>query len=81
MSAIGEWISPGGRNLVAIQNDPFVIIFGGSNNPGQLLIETPSTSPPITTTHEGVYTCIIPDEMGQNQYLHIGIYLTASKLA
>ena len=81
MSVVGAWINPGGRNLVAVQNDPFDIIFGDSNNPGQLLIETPSTNPPISMAHEGVYTCTIPDESGQIEYLHIGIYLNTSKPA
>ena len=80
MSSIGEWISPDGTNLVAVQNDPFDIIFGDNNNPGQLLIQTPTTNPPITTNHEGVYTCVIPNESDENEYLHIGIYLTTGKL-
>ena len=79
MTIVGEWIGPQGMNLAAVENDPFDIIFGNSNNPGQLLIETPTTNTPITTTLEGVYTCVIPDENGQTQYLHVGIYLGASK--
>lgn len=81
MSVVGEWIDPGGRNLVTIPNDPFDITFGSSSDPGQFLIETPLSNPPITTTHEGVYTCIIPDENGDNEYLRIGIYFSASKIA
>ena len=80
MSVVGEWVGPDGTNLVAVQNDPFNIIFGESSNPGQFMVETPVTNPPITATHEGVYTCIIPDENDVSQYLHIGIYLTTSKL-
>ena len=76
MSLVGEWISPEGRDLAAVANDPFDVIFG---DPGQLLIETPLLNPPITAAHEGVYTCIIPDENGQDEYIHIGIYLSASK--
>ena len=79
MSAVGNWVSPERRNLATVQNDPFDIIFGDSNNPGQLLIETPANNPPITSNHEGVYTCVIPDENGQSEYLHIGLYLSASK--
>ena len=66
--------------MAAVQNDPFDVIFGDSNNPGQLLVRTPATNPPIAMTHEGVYTCTIPSESGQDEYLHIGIYITASKL-
>ena len=79
MSVVGEFISPEGRNLAAVQNDPFDIIFGDSNNPGWLLIKTPATNPPIVTAHEGIYTCTIPDENDQSEYLHIGIYLSTSK--
>lgn len=81
MSVAGDWMSPGGRSLAAVQNDPFDVIFGGNNNPGQLQIETPATNPPITGVHEGVYTCTIPDESDETEYLHIGIYLTASKFS
>lgn len=81
MSVAGAWISPGGMNLVAIQNDPFDIVVGDSNNPGLLLIETPDTNPPFTVTHEGVYTCRIPNENGQNEFVHLGIYFSTSKLS
>ena len=77
-SIVGEWISPEGRNLAAVQNDPFDIIFGDIDNPGELLIETPVTNTPITRSHEGVYTCISPNESGHIEYLHIGIYVNAS---
>ena len=79
MSIAGEWVSPQGQNLTAVQNDPFDITFGANNNPGQLLIETPTTNPPIAATHEGVYSCVIPDETGQSQSLYVGLYLSASK--
>ena len=79
MSTVGEWRSPEGRNLAAVQNDPFNIVFGDSNNPGQLLMETPLLNSPITMSHEGVYTCAIPDENGDTEYVHVGIYLTPSK--
>ena len=79
MSTVGEWRSPAGRNLAAVQNDPFDIVFGDSNNPGQLVMETSLLNPPITMTHEGVYTCAIPDENGDTEYVHVGIYLTPSK--
>ncbi len=80
LTVVGEWISPEGVDLAAVQNDPFDVIFGDSNSPGQLLVETPATNPPIMTSHEGVYTCIIPDEEDENQYLHVGIYTSSSKL-
>lgn len=79
MSTVGEWISPQGTNLNAVLNDPFDILFGGSNIPGQLLVETPLSNPPLTTSHEGVYTCAMPNEDGEIEYLYIGLYLDASE--
>ena len=78
-SSVGDWIAPDGRNLDAVPNDPFDVIFGGGSNPGELWISTPSTNPSLTTSHEGIYTCSIPDEYSQQQYLFVGIYLRASK--
>ena len=76
MSTVGEWISPQGTDLTAVLNDPFDVLFGA---PGQLLVETPLTNPPIGSVHEGVYACVIPDEAGLSQRLHIGIYFSAGK--
>lgn len=78
-TTVGNWISPEGRILDAVQNDPFDIIFGSGNIPGQLVVETPLSNPPLTTTHEGVYTCVMPNEDGEIEYLRIGIYLNASE--
>jgi len=80
MSNVGDWISPEGRNLDAVLNDPFDVIFDGNNNPGQLLVETPPTNSPLTAAHQGVYTCLMPDEDEELQYLYIGLYLNASEL-
>jgi len=76
---VGEWISPDGINLEAVPNDPYDIVLRDANNPGQLLITTPVTNPSIKAADEGVYTCVIPDETGVSQYLHIGIYLSIGK--
>lgn len=78
MSAVGDWLGPGGRSLITTQNDPFDVIFGDDSNPGQLVIDTPTTNPSITSTHEGVYTCVLPDDNDETEYLHIGIYLSGS---
>ena len=78
MSAVGDWISPSGRSLITTQNDPFDVIIGDDSDPGQLVIETPLGNPSITSTHEGVYTCAIPNNSGEMEYLHIGVYLFGS---
>ena len=77
-SAVGQWIGPDGRVLTTVQNDPFDVVIGDSESPGELRIETPSTNPPIMSTHEGVYTCVIPDDTEETEYLHVGIYLIGS---
>ena len=79
MTIVGEWISPGGRSLLTVPNDPFDVIYESGDDPGQLLIATPQSNTPIVTSHEGVYTCIMPDENDEDQHLYIGIYLSASK--
>lgn len=79
MSTVGDWIDPEGSNLDAVQNDPFDVIFGGNSNPGQLLVETPFTNPPLTATHEGVYTCVMPNEEGELEHQYIGLYLNAGE--
>ena len=77
-SAVGQWIGPDGTILTTIQSDPFDVIFGDNNNPGQMIVETPITNPSIMATHEGVYTCMIPNESDDIEYLRIGIYLSGS---
>ena len=74
-AAVGQWIAPDGTDLTTVQNDSFEVVFGDSNNPGQLMVEAPLSSPPVTAIHEGVYTCAIPDETGEINYVFIGIYL------
>ena len=78
MSTVGDWISPDGRSLITTQNDPFDVIFGDDSNPGQLVIETPLKNPSITTAHEGVYSCAIPNNSGETEYVYVGIYLHGS---
>lgn len=80
MSIVGDWISPRGRNLVTVPDDPFDVVFESASDPGQFLVETPLSNPPIGSAHEGVYTCIMPDEFNEDQLLYIGIYLSAGKL-
>ena len=79
LSTVGDWIAPDGSNLDAVLNDPFDVSFGGGSNPGELWISTPTINPQLTVAHEGVYTCSIPDEYDEEQYLRVGIYLSASK--
>lgn len=78
MSAVGQWIGPDQTVLTATPNDPFDVIISDNSNPGELIVETPVTNPAIAAVHEGVYTCMIPDETDESQYLHVGIYRDGS---
>lgn len=78
MSVVGQWIGPDQRVLTATPNDPFDVIIGDSSNPGELIVETPVANPAIAPVHEGVYTCTIPDDTNETQYLRVGIYLDSS---
>ena len=72
---VGRWLNPQGSSLSDITEDPFEITIGGDNNPGSVVIETPDVNLSLSQSHEGIYTCIIPDETEEIHYLYIGIYL------
>ena len=75
-SNVGQWISPQGLDITRNFTDPFSIQF--NNGPGYpsyntLRLQNPSLQPFIAT-YNGVYSCIVPDDQGIMQTLHIGIY-------
>ena len=71
---VGRWIAPNGHNITFAIGDPFNVLIGGQNNPGYLRIATvPGES--LAGLDEGVYACVIPDETGVEQTIHVGIYL------
>jgi len=70
---VGRWISPSGQDITTSIIDPFEVQAGDQNSPGSLIIRQASGHS-ITTSFQGVYTCIIPNERGVEKYLHIGIY-------
>ena len=67
---VGVWIAPDGADITNTMH-PFNVTVGGSGNPGFLSIR----SPHLSHDDQGVYTCQIPDEDGQMQTIHVGIYL------
>ena len=75
MPSVGRWLSPDGSDLLNITGDPFEITVGSNSDPGSVVIETPAVNIPLSQSDEGVYTCIIPDEVEEVHYLHIGVYL------
>ena len=71
---VGRWIAPNGQNITFTTGDAFDVTVGGQNNPGYLRIAiVPGES--LGRLDEGVYACVIPDETGVEQTIHVGIYL------
>ena len=72
---VGQWIAPDGQELTHSTNSPFVVTLGGSTNPGYLSTVV-ANGQSLSNTDQGVYSCILPDESGNQQILHLGIYLS-----
>ena len=64
---VGQFIAPNGSD---ISNDSSVVTSGDASDPGFVSLQLSS----FINNNQGVYTCIIPDEYGVQQYLHVGIY-------
>ena len=75
-SNVGRWISPQGQDITTNFLDPFSIQF--SSGPGYYSYNTfqllDRSVQPFTSAYDGVYSCIVPDDQGVMQTLHIGIY-------
>lgn len=70
---VGQWIAPNGSNITGQNDDRFVVTVGGISDPGFISIELHDGAS-LTTSDEGIYTCVIPNESGEEQYLYTGIY-------
>ena len=70
---MGAWIAPDGEDITFRNDDVFDIVVGDASDPGYLSVQLP-TGVSLSETDWGVYTCIIPDEADNLQYLHLGIY-------
>ena len=68
---VGHWINPNGTDITHDVNGQFDVTVGDNSNPGSLEVQIPSESDQID---EGVFTCAIPDDTGEIQYLYVGIY-------
>ena len=71
---VGQWIAPNGDIINGGTSGSFVIVTGDGADPGFTSIEL-RTGVSLTARDEGIYTCVIPDENGNLQYLYTGIYL------
>jgi len=66
-AGIGKFILPNGNDVT---NDSSLVSVGGINDPGYLSLNLPS----IGSSIQGVHRCIIQDENGILNYLHVGVY-------
>ncbi len=66
---VGQFVAPNGNDIT---NNSSIVTVGNSRSPGFISLELNSTS--FTRNNQGVYSCIIPDENGIQQFLHVGIY-------
>ena len=71
-SNAARWIAPGGEDITTNPSDRFNVTVGGDDNPGFLRV----SSSRLFDSDKGIYSCWIPDETGNVQSLHIGIYLS-----
>jgi len=71
---MGQWVSPLGVDLTMTPLDAFDVTLGGPTDPGYLNVSLVNGQF-LTIQDQGVYGCHIPDEMGRNASLFVGIYL------
>ncbi len=69
---VGQWLAPDGQNLAQGGSGPFAVTAGGQGNPG--CVELALNSPGLTNAHQGVYSCVIPDETGVDHTIRVGLY-------
>ena len=62
---MGQLVAPNGMDIT---NDSSIVTVGNISDPGFISLQLQNIS------NEGVYSCVIPDQDGIEQYLHIGIY-------
>ena len=67
---VGQLVAPNGN---VITNNSLIVTVGGPANLGLVSLQL-QNSETFATNNQGVYSCIIPDENGVQQYLHFGIY-------
>ena len=72
-SGIGQWFAPNGAEITQNSGNSFNVVRGGGNFPSYVGLQL-KTGQSFSTSDEGVYTCIIPDETGILQTLHVGLY-------
>lgn len=70
---MGRWIAPNGDDITERLTDSFIVVTGDNTDPGFTFIEL-QQGQSLAIEELGIYTCVIPDENGDIQYLYVGIY-------
>ena len=68
---VGSLIGPHGTDITFATSDPFLVIRGGSNDPGTLLVRKIRH---LVSKDSGIYTYRSPDENGDILEFHFGVY-------
>ena len=72
-NGIGQWFAPNGAEITQNSGGSFTVVRGGGNFPSYIGLQL-KTGRSFSVLDEGVYTCVIPDENGVRQTLHVGLY-------
>ncbi len=67
---VGQLIAPNGNDITNLSS---IVSFENITDPGVIVLDLENDAS-FTASNQGVFTCIIPDENGEQQYLYIGIY-------
>ena len=73
-SRIGRWISPAGSDITFTSTDAFDIGLHSGSFIYSYTTLALSNGFSLSGADQGVYSCLIPDENGIQNTLHIGIY-------
>lgn len=68
---VGHFIGQDGKDITYKSGDPFHVSIGGIRNPGLIQVSSYNT---LYASHQGVYTCRIPDETGNLVDINVGLY-------
>jgi len=71
---IGQWISPTGNDITFISSDSFQVDLEFGSFPSYTTLRLQQGSALTRSSDQGIYSCLIPDENGTEQTLHIGLY-------
>ena len=71
---IGRWISQAGNDITFTSSDAFRVDFQSGGVRSYTTLQLHQGSALTESADQGIYSCLIPDENGTEQTLHIGLY-------